>query len=35
VSSSGLSLSATASRALNMRERTVPIGHSMIVAISS
>lgn len=35
VSSKGRSLAATASRARKMRERTVPIGQSMIAAISS
>lgn len=35
VSSNGRNLSATASRARKMRERTVPIGQSMMPAISS
>lgn len=35
VSSKGRSLAATASRARKMRERTVPIGQSMMAAISS
>ena len=35
VSSSGLNLSAIASRALKMRDLTVPMGQFMIVAISS
>lgn len=35
ISSSGRNLAATASRARKMRERTVPIGQSMMLAISS
>ena len=35
ISSSGRSLAATASRARKMRERTVPIGQSIMAAISS
>ena len=35
MSSSGRSLAATASRARKMRERTVPIGQSIMAAISS
>jgi hypothetical protein len=31
----GLSLASIASRALKMRDRTVPIGHDMALAISS